>query len=72
MAPTSGTPNQPGDRSDYVVVPPRTLGQLRLLTVGPVELDLDGKQLRIAGETIHVRLKEFDSCWPPSWTTPDA
>ena len=24
-----------------------------------MELDLDGKQLRIAGEIVHVRLKEF-------------
>lgn len=59
MAPTSGTPDSPAERGAYVVVPPSTQGRLRLLTVGPVQLDLDGKQLRIAGELVHIPLKEF-------------
>lgn len=48
MAPTGSSSDAPADPGTYVVVPPSTQGRLRLLTVGPVELDLDGKQLRIA------------------------
>lgn len=59
MVHSGGSGDAPDDRGDYVLVPPSTQGQLRLLTVGPVQLDLDGKQLRIAGEVIHVPLKEF-------------
>ncbi|WP_329531991.1 response regulator transcription factor [Streptomyces sp. NBC_01450] len=59
MAPPRHTPTAPADRGDYVVVPPSTQGRLRLLTVGPVELDLDGKQLRIAGQVTHIPMKEF-------------
>jgi DNA-binding response OmpR family regulator len=59
MAPTGSGPDAPTDHGPYVVVPPSTQGQLRLLTVGPVELDLDGRQLRIAGEVMHIPLKEF-------------
>ncbi|ALV32243.1 response regulator transcription factor [Streptomyces sp. CdTB01] len=59
MTPPNGTPDAPADRGDYVVVPPSTQGRLRLLAVGPVELDLDGKQLRIAGQVTHIPLKEF-------------
>ncbi|WP_329530944.1 response regulator transcription factor [Streptomyces sp. NBC_01450] len=59
MAPTSSGPNAPTGRGTYIVVPPSTQGRLRLLTVGPVELDLDGKQLSIAGTVMQIPLKEF-------------
>ncbi|WP_316783307.1 winged helix-turn-helix domain-containing protein [Streptomyces sasae] len=59
MAPTDSGPDVPTEHGTYVVVPPSTQGRLRLLTVGPVELDLDGRQLRIGGEVMHVPLREF-------------
>jgi len=59
MTPNGTSPDAPDDRDGYVLVPPSTQGRLRLLTVGPVQLDLDGKQLRVAGEPVHVPLKEF-------------
>ncbi|MFI1093286.1 winged helix-turn-helix domain-containing protein [Streptomyces sp. NPDC020917] len=59
MTPNGTTPDGPEDRGGYVLVPPSTQGRLRLLTVGPVQLDLDGKQLRVDGEPVHVPLKEF-------------
>ena len=54
------SPRRAAGSGDYLRVPPRTAGRLRLLTVGPVELDLDGKQLRVAGTVIHLALKEFE------------
>ncbi|WP_329311076.1 winged helix-turn-helix domain-containing protein [Streptomyces sp. NBC_01262] len=54
------SPRRAAGSGDYLRVHPRTVGQLRLLTVGPVELDLDGKQLRVAGAVIHLALKEFE------------
>jgi DNA-binding response OmpR family regulator len=59
MTPNGTTPDAPDERDGYVLVPPSTQGRLRLLTVGPVQLDLDGKQLWVAGEPVHVPLKEF-------------
>lgn len=50
----------PIDRSAYVSVAPQTLGRLRLLTVGPVELNLDGMAVRIAGHNVRMAPKEFE------------
>jgi two-component system response regulator RegX3 len=44
----------------YVAVSPQTLGRLRLLTVGPVELNLDGMAVRVAGRSVHMAPKEFE------------
>ncbi len=48
------------DHSAYVAVTPQTLGRLRLLTVGPVELNLDGMAVRVAGRSVHMAPKEFE------------
>jgi|GraSoiStandDraft_5_1057265.scaffolds.fasta_scaffold572482_2 DNA-binding response OmpR family regulator len=52
--------DHPIDRSAYVSVAPQTLGRLRLLTVGPVELNLDGMAVRIAGNSVRMAPKEFE------------
>ena len=44
----------------YVSVPPSTIGRLRMLKVGPVELNLDGMAVRIAGRVVHMAPKEFE------------
>lgn len=44
----------------YVAVTPQTLGRLRLLTVGSVELNLDGMAVRISGHSVHMAPKEFE------------
>lgn len=59
MATRTNTP-QPTDRSAYVAVAPQTLGRLRLLTVGPVELNLDGMAVRVAGHSVRMAPKEFE------------
>jgi two-component system, OmpR family, response regulator RegX3 len=50
----------PIERSAYVSVAPQTLGRLRLLTVGPVELNLDGMAVRVAGKSVRMAPKEFE------------
>lgn len=52
--------DHPIDRSAYVSVAPQTLGRLRLLTVGPVELNLDGMAVRVAGNSVRMAPKEFE------------
>lgn len=52
--------DHPNDRSAYVSVAPQTLGRLRLLTVGPVELNLDGMAVRVAGHSVRMAPKEFE------------
>jgi two-component system, OmpR family, response regulator len=44
----------------YEHVEPHTCGHLRLLTVGTVEANLDGKQLRVGGVVVPLPLKEFE------------
>jgi two-component system, OmpR family, response regulator RegX3 len=44
----------------YVAVAPHTFGRLRLLRVGPVELNLDGMAVRVDGQTLHMAPKEFE------------
>jgi DNA-binding response OmpR family regulator len=53
-------PRSLADRSPYVSVAPSTVGQLRLLTVGPVELNLDGMAARVGGRSVHMAPKEFE------------
>ncbi|HEV3172681.1 MAG TPA: response regulator transcription factor [Actinocrinis sp.] len=53
-------PRSLADRSPYVSVAPSTVGQLRLLTVGPVELNLDGMAARVGGRAVHMAPKEFE------------
>jgi len=60
MATRTDARRPPADRSPYVSVAPSTVGQLRLLTVGPVELNLDGMAVRVAGRQVHMAPKEFE------------
>jgi two-component system, OmpR family, response regulator RegX3 len=43
----------------YLSVDPRTLGRLRILRVGDVELQLDGHRLVVRGRPVHLPHKEF-------------
>ena len=47
----------PGDR--YLPVDPQTLGLLRILKIGDVELQLDGHRLLVRGTPVHLPHKEF-------------
>jgi DNA-binding response OmpR family regulator len=44
---------------DYLSVDPETLGRLRILRVGDVELQLDGHRLVVRGTPVHLPHKEF-------------
>jgi two-component system response regulator RegX3 len=43
----------------YQTLTPNTVGQLRVLRVSGVELDIDGLQVRVDGALTHVPMKEF-------------
>jgi DNA-binding response OmpR family regulator len=45
--------------SRYLVVDPQTLGRLRTLKVGDVELDLDGYRVVVRGTPVPLPCKEF-------------
>ena len=45
--------------SSYLSVNPQSLGGLRLLRIGDVELDLDGHRLFVRGKPVHLPHKEF-------------
>ena len=45
--------------SRYLSVDPQTLGRLRVLRVGDVELQLDGHRLLVRGKPVHLAHKEF-------------
>ena len=47
------------DNERFEVVAPKTIGQLRAMKVGRVELDLDGRRVLIAGRQLLLRPKEF-------------
>ncbi len=51
----------PGEKTagHYLLVDPQTLGQLRILRVGDVELQLDGQRLMVRGIPVHLPRKEF-------------
>jgi DNA-binding response OmpR family regulator len=46
-------------RRELSRVLPQTSGQLRVLAIGDVELEIDGHNLRVRGEYVHVPHKEF-------------
>ena len=43
----------------YLPVDPRTLGLLRILRIGDIELQLDGHRLLVRGAPVHLPHKEF-------------
>jgi DNA-binding response OmpR family regulator len=43
----------------FDVVAPRTVGQLRSIKTGEIELDLDGRRVLVAGRQLLLRPKEF-------------
>jgi two-component system, OmpR family, response regulator RegX3 len=43
----------------YLSVSPQSLGQLRILRIGDVELHLDGHRLFVLGKPVHLPHKEF-------------
>ena len=43
----------------YLSVDPQTLGRLRILRIGDVELQLDGHRLVVRGTPVHLAHKEF-------------
>jgi two-component system response regulator RegX3 len=53
-----GLTNTP-EAKRYLSVDPQTLGQLRVLRVGDVELQLDGHRLIVRGTPVHLPRKEF-------------
>jgi two-component system response regulator RegX3 len=44
---------------DYLPIDPQTLGRLRTLRIGDVELQLDGHRLVVRGTPVHLPHKEF-------------
>jgi DNA-binding response OmpR family regulator len=53
------TTRTPDRSAGYTLIAPDTAGQLRLLRIGDIELDIDGCQLRVSGTLIPLALKEF-------------
>jgi two-component system, OmpR family, response regulator RegX3 len=51
-------PNTP-EASRYLPVDPQTLGMLRIIRIGDVELHLDGHRLLVRGTPVHLPHKEF-------------
>jgi two-component system response regulator RegX3 len=47
------------DANRYLPVDPQTIGRLRILKIGDVELHLDGHRLFIRGTPVHLPHKEF-------------
>ncbi|MFY9806559.1 MAG: response regulator transcription factor [Pseudonocardiaceae bacterium] len=43
----------------YLSVDPQTLGRLRILRIGDIELQLDGHRLVVRGTPVHLAHKEF-------------
>ncbi len=52
-------PTDTPQASRYLPVDPQTLGRLRILRVGDVELQLDGHRLLVRGTPVHLPHKEF-------------
>ncbi|MGH3772602.1 MAG: winged helix-turn-helix domain-containing protein [Pseudonocardiaceae bacterium] len=55
----SWEPTNTPEASRYLSVDPQTLGRLRVLRVGDVELQLDGYRLFVRGRPVHLPHKEF-------------
>jgi DNA-binding response OmpR family regulator len=53
-----GQANTP-EAGRYLSVDPLTLGRLRILRIGDVELQLDGHRLVVRGTPVHLAHKEF-------------
>jgi DNA-binding response OmpR family regulator len=47
------------ETGQYQLVEPQTLGLLRILRIGDIELQLDGHQLIVSGKPVHLPCKEF-------------
>ena len=56
-------PSNTSEASRYLSVDPQTLGRLRVLRVGDVELQLDGHRLVVRGTPVHLTRKEFVILW---------
>jgi two-component system, OmpR family, response regulator RegX3 len=52
-------PVNTSEQSRYVAIDPATLGRLRVLRIGDVELQLDGHKLLVRGTPVHLPHKEF-------------
>lgn len=63
MSAPDSTPPDAGGRQEFRTVEPRTRGQLRILRVGDVELDIDGHQIRVRGALVRLPHKEFLILW---------
>jgi len=60
MAPIeSWGPTNTPKASRYLSIDPQTLGRLRILKVGDVELQLDGHRVVVRGTPVHLTRKEF-------------
>lgn len=57
----TAAPHQPHppDGRRYQLLAPASLGALRVLRLGDVELELDGHQLRLGGTPVHLPHREF-------------
>ena len=53
------TPTNMPETRGYLSVTPQSLGRLRVLRIGDVELHLDGHRLLVRGEPVHLPHKEF-------------
>jgi two-component system, OmpR family, response regulator RegX3 len=49
----------PAGTLGYQPVDPRTLGKLRILTIGDIELHVDGHRLVVRGKPVYLPHKEF-------------
>ena len=56
---TSHEPTDTPQTHPYSLVDPHTLGRLRVLRIGDIELELDGHQLLVRGTPVHLPHKEF-------------
>jgi DNA-binding response OmpR family regulator len=56
-----GTPRytEPSPSSPFRAVAPTTQGQLRVLQIGDITLELDAHQVRVAGRITHVPTREY-------------
>jgi two-component system, OmpR family, response regulator RegX3 len=59
----SWKPMRTPEESRYLSIDPQTLGHLRILRVGDVELQLDGHRLLVRGTPVHLPHKEFVILW---------
>lgn len=53
------TPTNTQKTGHYLSVDPQSLGRLRILRIGDVELHLDGHRLFVRGKPVHLPHKEF-------------